>query len=81
MRDDFRISVPELDLVVTSAVAAGALGARMTGGGFGGSAVVLCPAGTAQEVGRAVHEAFVGAGFARPGLLPATASVGASRVA
>lgn len=81
MRDDFRISVPELDLVVTAAVAAGALGARMTGGGFGGSAVVLCGSGTAQDVGASVHDAFSRAGFAAPGLLPATASAGASRVA
>ncbi len=81
MRDDFRISVDELDLVVTASVDAGALGARMTGGGFGGSAVVLCPAGTTAAVGGAVHEAFVAAGFGAPGLLPATASASASRVA
>lgn len=81
MRDDFRISVPELDLVVTSAVDAGALGARMTGGGFGGSAVVLCPAGRAEEIGAAVHEAFVSAGFGTPGLLPVTPSGPADRVA
>ena len=41
MRDDFEISCRELDLAVESARAAGALGARMTGGGFGGSAVAL----------------------------------------
>lgn len=81
MRDDFRISVPELDLVVEEAVAAGALGARMTGGGFGGSAVVLCPAGTSRAVGAAVHAAFLTAGFGRPGLLPVTAAAGAGRVA
>lgn len=81
MRDDFRISVPELDLVVEEALAAGALGARMTGGGFGGSAVVLCPAGTSRAVGAAVHSAFLTAGFDRPGLLPVTASAAAGRVA
>ena len=53
----------------------------MTGGGFGGSAVVLCPAGETGTVGTAVHEAFVAAGYGRPGLLPATASAGAARVA
>jgi galactokinase len=52
----------------------------MTGGGFGGSAVVLCAAGTTGAVGQAVHEAFLGAGFGAPGLLPATASAGATRV-
>lgn len=40
LRDDFEVSVPELDRIVEEAVAAGALGARMTGGGFGGCAVV-----------------------------------------
>lgn len=81
MRDDFRISTPELDLVVTAAAAAGAPGARMTGGGFGGSAVVLCRAGTSGEVGAAVHRAFLQAGLAAPGLLPVTASAAAGRVA
>ncbi len=41
MRDDFEISVPELDLAVETAQANGAIGARMTGGGFGGSAIAL----------------------------------------
>ncbi|MGJ7440197.1 galactokinase [Aquipuribacter sp. MA13-6] len=81
MRDDFRISVAELDLVVEASVDAGALGARMTGGGFGGSAVVLCTDGTAEAVGAAVHEAFLAAGFTAPGLLPVTASAAAGRVA
>lgn len=80
MRDDFRISVAELDLVVEASVTAGALGARMTGGGFGGSAVVLCADGTTDVVGRAVHEAFLAAGFAPPGLLPVVASAAAGRV-
>ena len=44
MRDDFEISVAELDTAVEAAVGAGALGARMTGGGFGGSAIALLPA-------------------------------------
>jgi galactokinase len=40
LRDDFDVSTPELDAIVEHAVANGALGARMTGGGFGGSAIV-----------------------------------------
>jgi len=40
LRDDFDVSTPELDAIVRNAVATGALGARMTGGGFGGSAIV-----------------------------------------
>ena len=43
MRDDFEISCPELDVAVEVARAHGALGARMTGGGFGGSAIALVP--------------------------------------
>ncbi|MCX6396121.1 MAG: galactokinase [Propionibacteriales bacterium] len=57
LRDDFEVSCPELDLVVTSALAAGALGARLTGGGFGGSAVVLCHADQRAGVsGRIIAE-------------------------
>lgn len=42
LRDDFRVSTPELDVLVEELVAAGALGARLTGGGFGGSVVAVC---------------------------------------
>jgi galactokinase len=42
LRDDFRVSTPELDLLVEALVAAGAQGARLTGGGFGGSVVAIC---------------------------------------
>ncbi|MBV9411428.1 MAG: galactokinase [Acidimicrobiia bacterium] len=45
LRDDFEVSIPELDRIVDKAVAEGALGARMTGGGFGGSAIALVPRG------------------------------------
>ena len=47
LRDDFEVSTPELDLAAESARAAGALGARMTGGGFGGAVIALVP--TAQN--------------------------------
>ena len=43
LRDDFEVSCPELDVAVAGALEAGALGARMTGGGFGGSAIALLP--------------------------------------
>lgn len=81
MRDDFVISTPELDLVVGSAVAAGAAGARMTGGGFGGSAVVVCRHGERGRVAEAVADAFAAAGHARPGMLAVEASAAAGRVA
>jgi galactokinase len=81
LRDDLRISCPELDTVVESANAAGALGARMTGGGFGGSAVVLVEEADADRVGEAVRKAFAAAGFTAPRIFPAVASAGARRVA
>jgi galactokinase len=45
LRDDFEVSIPELDRIVEQALAQGALGARMTGGGFGGCAIALVPSG------------------------------------
>ncbi|MGW3387736.1 galactokinase [Streptomyces cinereoruber] len=80
LRDDLRVSCPELDLVVEAANAAGALGARMTGGGFGGSAVVLVETDRAEKVAAAVEEAFAAAGHAAPGVFPAVPSAGARRV-
>ncbi|WP_261166650.1 galactokinase [Microbacterium sp. Marseille-Q6965] len=79
MRDDFEISVAELDTAVDAAVAAGALGARMTGGGFGGAAIALVEAGAEEHVSRAVTDAFAQAGFAQPRIFPVTASAGAGR--
>ncbi|MFH8562719.1 galactokinase [Streptomyces sp. NPDC017988] len=79
LRDDLRISCPELDLVVSTANAAGALGARMTGGGFGGSAIVLVETDDAEGVTASVLEAFAAAGFMAPRVFPAVASAGARR--
>ncbi|MGH3211446.1 MAG: galactokinase [Trebonia sp.] len=58
MRDDFEISTGELDLAVEVATNGGALGARMTGGGFGGSAIALAPVGLIPALRLAVGEAF-----------------------
>ncbi|MFD3994764.1 galactokinase [Streptomyces sp. NPDC058583] len=80
LRDDLRVSCPELDLVVEAANAAGALGARMTGGGFGGSAVVLVDTDRADVVAAAVEKAFAEAGHAAPGIFPAVPSAGARRL-
>jgi galactokinase len=74
MRDDFDISCAELDTVVTAAVEAGALGARMTGGGFGGSAIALVPLERLEAVARAVDARFVSEGFRAPAHLVAVAS-------
>ncbi|WP_097956396.1 MULTISPECIES: galactokinase [Streptomyces] len=80
LRDDLRVSCPELDLVVEAANEAGALGARMTGGGFGGSAVVLVEEAAAGTVAKAVSEAFAAAGHAVPGIFDAIPSAGARRL-
>ena len=80
MRDDFEISSPELDAVVDTALGHGALGGRMTGGGFGGSAIALVPADRVESVAVRIAERFAQAGWAAPGVLPAPASPGARRV-
>jgi galactokinase len=79
MRDDFEISVPELDTAVDASVAAGALGARMTGGGFGGSAIALVPADRADDVRRSVAQAFHDRGFGAPDSFLVTPSGAARR--
>jgi galactokinase len=79
MRDDFEISGPELDLAVEVAVKHGALGARMTGGGFGGSAIALTPVAMIQEVQLALGTAFREHGFSAPGMFTVRPSQGARR--
>ncbi|WP_330261225.1 galactokinase [Streptomyces sp. NBC_00539] len=81
LRDDYEVSCPELDLAVATANAAGAYGARMTGGGFGGSALALIDAEAEPAVVRAVTDAFARAGHAPPRITAATPSAGAARVA
>lgn len=80
LRDDLRVSCPELDLVVSAANEAGALGARMTGGGFGGSAIVLVEQEQADTVAKSVLEAFAAAGHTAPRIFPAVPSAGARRL-
>ncbi|MFJ8011370.1 galactokinase [Streptomyces sp. NPDC096339] len=81
LRDDYRVSCPETDLAVSSALDAGALGARMTGGGFGGSVIALVRSGQEEIVGGHVTAAFADAGHRPPHLLTATPAAGARRVA
>lgn len=71
-RDDYEISCPELDLAVETAIAQGSPGARMTGGGFGGSAIALVREGSEEAMADAVAAAFETAGFAPPQFLVAT---------
>jgi galactokinase len=79
LRDDFEVSWPEADATVAAAVAAGAFGGRMIGGGFGGSVLVL--AGQGSRVRAAVSEEFARRGWTAPEFLHATASDGARRAA
>jgi galactokinase len=80
LRDDFQVSSPQLDTAVAAAVHAGALGARMTGAGFGGSIIALVEATGLQIVAAAVRMALRNAGFAAPRFMTATASDGARRL-
>ncbi|MFF1902712.1 galactokinase [Kitasatospora sp. NPDC058218] len=80
LRDDYRVSCAETDLAVVAAVAAGALGARMTGGGFGGSVIALVAADTAEAVAGSVTQAFRSAGHTAPAIHQAEPASGARRV-
>jgi galactokinase len=79
MRDDFEISVPELDTAVEAALSAGAVGARMTGGGFGGAAIALVAHDRVDDVKRAVDATFAAAGFKAPTMFTVVPSAGAGR--
>ncbi|WP_416954074.1 galactokinase [Nocardioides sp. T5] len=81
MRDDFRITVPEVDTAVDALLEAGALGARMTGGGFGGCVIGLVPERSVDAASDAVRRAFADAGFGEPDLFTAEPSQGAHPVA
>ncbi len=80
LRVDYEVSCDELDVAVEAARAAGALGARMTGGGFGGSAIALIEADAATAVARAVADAFRERGWREPGFLIAVAGPAGGRV-
>ncbi|WP_199043814.1 galactokinase [Glycomyces salinus] len=80
MRDDYEISCAELDSAVDAALGAGALGARMTGGGFGGSAIALVEATSAQKVEAAVTDAAAEKNLPTPRVFKARAAQGAHRV-
>jgi galactokinase len=80
MRDDFEITVPQVDLAVETARASGALGARMTGGGFGGCIIALVPAGDVARVGGEIARSFAEAGYGPPARFAAIPSAGAQRL-
>jgi len=80
LRDDFEISTALLDLSVETAVGAGAYGARMVGGGFGGSAIALVDADRVDTVSEAVVQRFTQASAAEPRTFVAVPSEGARRI-
>ncbi|RBY82056.1 galactokinase [Geodermatophilus sp. TF02-6] len=80
LRDDFQISTVELDTAVDTALAAGAAGARMVGGGFGGSAVVLVDVDRTPAVAAAIADRFVREGYRAPRTSAVVPSAGARRL-
>jgi len=77
LRDDYTVSCPELDTAVDAALAAGALGSRMVGGGFGGSAIALIQASKTTETIKAIEKAFSHKGFKAPRFFTSLPSQGA----
>ncbi|BAX90975.1 galactokinase [Mycobacterium shigaense] len=81
MRDDFAITTEHLDLLADTALRAGALGARMTGGGFGGCVIALVPTSRVDPVRESVRQATEKAGFAPPLITRTRAAAGAGPAA
>jgi galactokinase len=80
LRDDFEVSWPKADVVVETAIQAGAIGGRMVGGGFGGSVVALVPA-QHERITQAISEGFSQRDWPEPVYLSVTPSAGARRLA
>jgi galactokinase len=78
MRDDFEITTGQLDRIAEVAVSAGALGARMTGGGFGGCVIALVPAERAADVGDRVRRAMADGSYPEPSISATRAAAGAA---
>jgi galactokinase len=79
LRDDFRVTVPQLDVSVEAALASGALGARMTGGGFGGCTIALVQRDQATPTIDAIDTAFAENGFTAPTHFVTVPEAGAHR--
>jgi galactokinase len=80
LRDDFEVSWPEADVAVETAIAAGAVGARMTGGGFGGAVIALAPVAAIADISSAVSAAYSSQAWPSPVIAPAAPSHGARRL-
>ena len=81
IRDDFQASCVELDIAVDMLLDAGALGARMTGGGFGGAAIALVATDEVEAATRNVRSVFADNGFKPPHIFTVLPSAGATRIA
>jgi galactokinase len=77
LRDDYTVSCPELDTAVDASLAAGAMGSRMVGGGFGGSAIALIDASKTAKTIHAVEKAFADKKFKAPRFFTSLPSQGA----
>jgi galactokinase len=77
LRDDYAVSCPELDVAVATALEAGALGSRMVGGGFGGSAIALIHASRTAQTIHAIEKAFLDKNFKAPRFFTSLPSQGA----
>ena len=80
LRDDYEVSCLELDVAVDAARAAGAYGARMTGGGFGGSAIALVDRERLEETAQAVAQAYSARGLGAPAFIVAVPSAPAGKL-
>jgi galactokinase len=80
LRDDYEVSCPELDVAVDAALAEGALGARMTGGGFGGCAIALVPAAATDAVTATLAARYAERGWPGPVVRVCEPSAGAQRL-
>ena len=80
LRDDYEVSCEELDVAVEAARAAGAHGARMTGGGFGGSAIALVSADAVLDIAQAVARAYETRGWETPHFIRALPGAPAGRL-
>ena len=73
MRDELRVSRPEIDVAVEACLAHGALGARIVGGGFGGAVMALVKTSRLEETAQAIAQAYAEHGYAEPRFLPMVA--------
>nr|WP_026460394.1 galactokinase [Schaalia suimastitidis] len=79
LRDDYEVSSIELDVAVDVARACGAYGARMTGGGFGGSAIALVDVSAVDDIAQAITSAYAARRWTLPHMVVATAGAPAGR--